>query len=222
MIPKIIHQSWKTKELKPEWIPYQESILTHHADWEYKLHTDEDNLRIIGSKYPEFLECFISLPSNIMRADAARYVYMYVMGGLYADLDYEFLKPFDLCDEAIVLPISRESASKEGLRLGNCVFASVPGHPFWKELIDSIISDPPQSIENVEESTGPMFLTRIYQEKGRQGYLTPARNLFHPITPKNENEYQETVQLNGYGIHHCHGTWRKRSGLLGFLRRKLK
>ena len=33
-----------------------------------------------------------------------RYIYMELFGGLYLDLDYQFLKPFDLNDKVLVLP----------------------------------------------------------------------------------------------------------------------
>ena len=57
-----------------------------------------DNLAFVKSEYPDFVDVFVGLPKNIMRADVIRYLLMDKLGGLYLDTDYEMLKPFDLID----------------------------------------------------------------------------------------------------------------------------
>ena len=55
-----------------------ESALTecpHHRLW-----TDEQNLKFVEELYPWFLKVFLLL-SHIMKADAARYMYMHHYGG---------------------------------------------------------------------------------------------------------------------------------------------
>jgi hypothetical protein len=44
---------------------------------------------------PEYLFLYDRLPKNIMRADMSRLAYMYIYGGVYADLDLEPLRPLD-------------------------------------------------------------------------------------------------------------------------------
>ena len=41
-IPKIIHQTWKTKEVPEKWKKSQEEWQRLHPDWLYILWTDED------------------------------------------------------------------------------------------------------------------------------------------------------------------------------------
>lgn len=60
------------------------------------------------SEFPEFYSVYNGLPKSICRADVIRYLIMFKIGGLYLDLDYEMLKPFDLLDHAVVLPFSRQ------------------------------------------------------------------------------------------------------------------
>ena len=42
-----------------------------------------------------------------MRADVIRYLIMYKIGGVYLDLDYEVLKPFEFGDHKLILPLNR-------------------------------------------------------------------------------------------------------------------
>ncbi len=103
MIPKLIHQTAKTRDLPADCLEYVEQLKRLHPDWTYKLWTDEDNLEFVTREFPEFLETYQAFPRNIMRADVIRYLIMYRLGGFYLDTDYEMLKPFDLCDREIVL-----------------------------------------------------------------------------------------------------------------------
>ena len=83
-----------------------------------------------------------------MRADVTRYLIMYKIGGLHLDLDYEFLKPFDLLNYELVLTYSRQISFGDDFDgFGNCIFASVPGHEFWKFVINEL------KIERVNEYT---------------------------------------------------------------------
>ncbi len=213
-IPKLIHQTAKTREVTDRCKPYQQRLIALHPDWEYHLWTDEDNLAFVKSEFPDFLDVFTSLPKPIMRADVIRYLLMYKLGGLYLDTDYEMLKPFDLLDYEAVL--SWESSHKPvpgGDLLCNCIFASTPGHPLFKLMIDDLKSNPPLAEDpDVISATGPKFVTRIFHRAKDLGLpvYTPSTELFSPLTPRNEREYRAILSDGvAYGIHHCYGSWRE-------------
>ena len=213
MIPKLIHQTARTGDLPKNCRPYVEKLRALHSDWTYHLWTDEDNLAFVGKEFPELAEMFTGLPRNIMRADMIRYLLMYRLGGLYVDTDYEMIKPFDLTDHDIVLCWEGDPRTGEGhFLVANSIFASSPGHPFFKMIIDELKVNPPLSADaDVETATGPGLVTRVYQSAVKAGlhpYAAPAPE-FNPITPRNARQYQEILN-NGvsYGIHHCHGSWR--------------
>lgn len=213
MIPRLIHQTAKTKEIPENWQVFQRKLIELHPGWTYKLWTDEDNYDFVKKEFPDFYPIFIGFPKNIMRADVIRYLLMYRLGGLYMDLDYEMLKPFDLLDHDIVLPWESEGDRGEGFDLiANSLFASAPGHPFWKAVLDSIAKDSPYNAEaDVEKNTGPGRISKVFFELRKQGmqFYNPPRMWFNPPTPRGPREYRNTVN-NGvsYGIHHCNGTWR--------------
>ena len=211
-IPRLIHQTAKTRELTPQCEVYQRKLLSLHPDWQYHLWTDEDNLGFVSREFPDFLETFVSLPKPIMRADVIRYLLMYKLGGLYLDTDYEMLRPFDLLNFEAVLPWESCKYQGEGI-LCNSIFASVPGHPLFKLMIDDLKANPPLGPNlNVLQATGPEFVTRVYRRAAGlnlQIYMAP-KELFSPPTPCNEREYRAIIRDGvAYGIHHCHGSWRE-------------
>jgi mannosyltransferase OCH1-like enzyme len=210
MIPKLIHQTAKTADIPEKWRSFQARLKELHPNWTYKLWTDADNLAFVTREYPDFLPVFTGLPKNIMRADVIRYLLMYRLGGLYMDLDYEMLKPFDLNEHDIVLPWEGgHSPGQE--RICNSIFASAPGHPFWKMAIDALAANPPKGDGPVEDQTGPGFLTGIMKRAEAAGMqlYRPDWQLFSPFIPASKRAYRRLVKAGtAYGIHYCHGTWR--------------
>jgi mannosyltransferase OCH1-like enzyme len=217
MIPKLLHQTAKTRDIPTKWQGFQRKIQALHPDWTYKLWTDEDNLAFVTAEFPDFLDIYVKLPSNIMRADVIRYLLLYRLGGVYMDLDYEMLKPFDLNEKGVVLPWESEGEFGPGNdKICNAFLASEPGHPFFKLCIDDLKANPPLSTKHIdpEATTGPLFVTRMYHQAVRMNIpvYAPRRELFMPA-PFRTGRQQRSIRRKGvsYGIHHCDGSWRQYS-----------
>ena len=213
-IPKIIHQTWKTHTIPEKWWPFTEKVKELNPDWEYRLWSDADNDRLVKQEFPAFYDIFTGFSKNIMRADVIRYLIMYKIGGVYLDLDYEMLKPFDFDDHAVVLPMNRSvSFGDPEDAIGNCIFASIPNHQFWKDVIDDLQGNPPivTDYPQVIDATGPGLLTRIFFSKEYPDVYTPERIFYHPPTP-NRQKSVDSIKANGVslGIHHPWGSWRER------------
>lgn len=214
-VPSIIHQTWKNYNVPDHWKNYVDKVKALHPNWQYMLWTDDDNNAFVKEEFPQFYPVFQAFEKNIMRADVIRYLIMYKIGGLYLDLDYEMLTPFQYSDKDLVLPLSREFVlgDKRDL-LGNCIFASAPGHIFWKNVIDNLKKMPPRvnNYMDVLGATGPAFLTRIFNEGKYSDACLPHRMVFHPPNPSNHYEYIEILQ-NGVsqGIHHASGSWKEKT-----------
>ncbi|KAK9357144.1 hypothetical protein V1504DRAFT_494617 [Lipomyces starkeyi] len=145
-VPKLIHQSWSTH-------------------WQWVLWTDEDNLNLVKKYFPWFLEYYQKLPGEIYRADLVRNMYMYLYGGMYADLDIECLRPANELFETYNITTVPYKSTYDGShhrssntkqerkaffgRMGtndtfnhsmpNAWMASTPGHPFFLLSLDSVI-----------------------------------------------------------------------------------
>lgn len=76
-IPRHIHQSWKDKHVPEFFHNWPWTWKHYHPHWTYTLWTDEDNRRLVEHHYPWFLKTYDSLPKPVMKADAARYLYMH-------------------------------------------------------------------------------------------------------------------------------------------------
>ena len=223
MIPKIIHQTWKTHEVPEKWQAYTNKVQELNPDWEYRLWSDEDNEQFVREEFPEFFETFQSFSLPIMRADVIRYLIMYKIGGVYLDLDYEMLQPFSYKDDALVLPLNRsKNSGDEADGLGNCIFASESGHPFWADVIDDLQMNPPdvKDFSQVIDATGPMLLTRIFYSNHYGGVTLPERMIYHPFSPRNARQREKIVR-NGVsmGIHHTWGSWRDRWTFMNIMKK---
>jgi len=150
----------------------------------------------------------------IMKIDMFRYFLMYKYGGLYTDMDYLMFKPFDLLDNKVVIPTNRDRDDNNNIScLGNCIFASVPNHPFWKSLMDTLFKVdrknlPFSGFDNVIKSTGPLFVFDMYNRYLKKDDINiPERMLFHPPTKKHNQYIKELKKKGCYGMHICTGVW---------------
>ena len=72
-IPKIVHQTWKSRSDLPETFrPWMTSWLRQNKDWEYWLWSDDDIRLLITTVFPQYLSVFDSYPAQGYRVDAFR------------------------------------------------------------------------------------------------------------------------------------------------------
>ena len=94
MIPLIIHQIWHSPEYdRMDGTP--QSWKSINPDWEYRLWLDQELEDFFAKDYPNLLELYLSFPTNVQRADLARYVLLHRFGGVYADMDTDCLAPLE-------------------------------------------------------------------------------------------------------------------------------
>lgn len=166
-IPKIIMQTWKNKRVPKRWQQSPESIKEHMPDWEYVLMTDDDNRKFVQKHFPRFLPYYDNFPYGIQRADAIRYMWLYVNGGIYMDLDFKVLKSFDQLfynDNEVFFVLS----GNVGSCITNSFMASKPGCKVWLDMLDWMMNDLPWWCVGkhmvVMNSTGPIGLNYVVKQ----------------------------------------------------------
>jgi hypothetical protein len=220
MIPKIIHQTYHDHALPEIYALCAKQIIGLHPEYTYKLWTDDDMYTFMRTEFPTYWNKFAALPRTIMQIDMFRYFLMYKYGGIYADLDYYVLRPLDglLADKELVLPVMEETQDGAPLRIGNCIFASSPEHPFWKKLMDSLFTidrytvefDSDANVETSEFGTGSgfvHFMWHSYMSDDKSIYL-PCKQMFHPPSKQSLLHLERLRAQGAYGMHWGSGVWR--------------
>ena len=167
VIPKIIHQTWKTSDLKTLPLAFREYHLKWirlNPNWFIKIWSDQDMLHMVQEYYPKWYPLFeqkrVGGLSAVMKADVFRYMLMETFGGVYVDMDMEPLKPVDE-----LITVLKEKQQKQGRGDGNsnlrcllgqeplehavlleykshficnAMLASTPHHPLWTTLLEKV------------------------------------------------------------------------------------
>jgi hypothetical protein len=111
LIPRIVHQIWKTKNVS------NYPIKSSHNDWKknslyknytIKLWTDDEVNELIRLKYSFLYKTYQSYRIPIQRVDIARLVILHFEGGIYTDLDVYpgHISTDELCNYRFVAPLA--------------------------------------------------------------------------------------------------------------------
>ena len=225
-IPRIIHQIYFDQSGPPAYLlDISQSWKELNPDWEYKFWNGNDVNSFIQEYYPELIPAYNSLRYDVQRWDAIRYLILYKMGGLYVDMDYE-------CTETIT-PILCNTICAMGLEpnghairiykpyiVGNAFMATIPGHPYFKEIIDEVFYRKGQECLETDElvlnTTGPYMTTRLYDKSLYKDQITliPSE-LIAPLTSRDVGNFLkgnksldfEAKIEKSFAVHYFLGSW---------------
>jgi mannosyltransferase OCH1-like enzyme len=196
-------------------------------DWKYRFWTDATNDALVEEVFPQHLKIFRKIQRGVVKADIARYMYLFAYGGFYFDIDYKMLRPIDegMLSHGCVLPLSR--SSETSFRIGNSVIGSESGQPFWADFIAHIFSTAgltDLSEVKVEEITGPDGITAFFLSRRHlyPNIYLAERPIFHPIHTR--AGFLSKTEPRTIGIHLSWGSWRTKNllkAMVQFTRRKV-
>lgn len=224
-IPRLIHQTWKTRDIPPEFQALQRSWIDRNPGFAYRFWTDADIDRFVAEEHPALLPVFRGYADPIARIDLARYLILRRFGGVYADLDFECLRPVDglLDGRSFVVGLEPEEhgrlakAVERGLPRILCpsFLASVPGHPFWDHLLARLVEA--RHCSDVLDATGPFLLTRAhggYRGEGPAAVTVLPPDLLYPVTKEEcwsgrlfDLAFWEQATRRAYALHYWEGSW---------------
>jgi mannosyltransferase OCH1-like enzyme len=219
-IPKIIHQTWFGGEVPEKYHALQESWKKNHPDWQYILWTKEkiDEFGLIHK------EIFDEATNYATKSDIARIEILYRMGGLYADMDTECLKPMDIfhhcCDFYSCGPIVGSKGIYVPIEM--CLFGSRPGHPILKKMIEGLkTADPKATGRKIMNESGPVFFgKKIFEALTKQPldrvvifptsyFLTLPHDVGYPDPNlyKDKSKIVKWIREETYVVHYWHTNW---------------
>jgi hypothetical protein len=168
MIPKIIHQTWKSKSDLPDNFRYwSDTFKKLNPDFDYRIYDDVDNQNLIKKYSPRLLEIYDSYSLEIYRVDIARIMYLIIYGGFYLDMDFQCLNSLEkYCsyDDMVLCQMGTNSNFEHSIP--NAIIFSPKGHPFLYFYLYQIIERQKEilksggSEEAPEFATGPVMLKK--------------------------------------------------------------
>ena len=164
MLPKIIHQTWKTRDsLSPAQAHWRASFQQLNPAFEHRLYDDADNAALVAAHAPGLKPIYDSFPKEIYRVDFVRALYLFLSGGFYADLDFQCLQPLDKYLPAEAVIFGRMGTMEEFEHsIPNAMMASPPFDGFWIFYLRHICALQSRvqdwSRTRVEYVTGPVAL----------------------------------------------------------------
>ena len=220
-IPKIIIQTWKTKNIPEKYKNDIQSLKNYNKNYQYIFFSDDDIEYFLKTHYPKYYETYKKLPVKIQKIDFFRYIAVYHYGGFYFELDITALYSLDeLLDYECVFPvdsiITPNICNKNRLKkycslgmnilLGQYAFGAKPNNNFIKTLIDGIHNNIDNYIKKYEKygktlqyvysSTGPDYVTDIYIDYNKKDEI-------HIL------DFDYAQYFGKYAKHNHSGTWKE-------------
>jgi len=158
-IPQVVHQTFRTRRLKPELAASVEEMRRRNPNWDYRFYDDNDLHDYVSRHYgPDFVSYFEAINDRYApaKADLFRYLLMYREGGLYLDIKSQATRPLDevidRSDQFLISqwrngPDSRyrtwglhsELRNVPGGEYQQWFILAAPGHPFLRAAIESVL-----------------------------------------------------------------------------------
>ena len=141
MIPNILWQTWKTKDIPEKLKHMVQSWDAFAPELEKKFMDDQEAAAFILKHFgDETYSLYVALPQAIMRADFWRLAVVYIYGGYYADLDVILHQRFfNLIPNNVEVMFAQEGAG-----LSNWMFGAIPKHPAFKKAIEWMLKEAKQ------------------------------------------------------------------------------
>lgn len=210
MIPRILHFVFLNLGVNPMNPDHQTFVigwLAKHPGWQVYFWTKDTIPPLVNQKLYDSSECMG------IRSDLVRYQVLYEHGGVYFDVDFKCLgslEPF--LDREVLLSWEGEFSPNTSGSLGNAVMGCVPGHPFFKRLLDNQVEYIKTHPGDAVEQTGPNYVTRMYNDWTPKFETIENRRVFFPCHHDEPHEtsanYPEAV-----ADHYWAGSWRKKSNV---------
>jgi mannosyltransferase OCH1-like enzyme len=230
MIPKILSQTWKSRDLPADAARLVEGWRRLNPEFEFRFFDDAGCRAVMAEAFPQFLDAYDALPRPVMRADVFRYAVVHRDGGVYADIDMECVKPVApvlASGECIVSVEAHLGATRQaelgyasGVQIANCIFAAAPGHPFFRRAVERAFelfaAHDPSAPAPVEDITGPRMLTRLLSDEPRPDVtVLPQIVLMAPLGYPDIWPFNRHVHAR----HRIFGTWKGEAAATSLWRR---
>lgn len=207
MIPKILHQTFKSNQLPwlTQW--HINRILNRNPEYTYEFYDDDRICEMIQHNYGTNLRnLYDRINIGAAKADLFRYTVLYQFGGIYLDIDSSIKINLD----HYILPTDQAIICFESMMEFYVQWALIfaPKHRFLERTIELII----QNIEansypyDVHKMTGPTVYTRAIKaclaEKN-------GDNDYRLVKPDYDGHFQFSYPMSKFFLYGLKKNWKK-------------
>lgn len=206
-IPKIIHQIWLGGPFPDRFKNYQQTWKAHHPDWHYKLWTEED-IPFFNFRNKDI---FMQATNYGEKSDIWRYEILEQFGGLYVDVDFECIKPFDELHYLFDLYVGIQPLDTTIVQLGIGIIGSCAHHPLLQACIHLLKSM--RDKKQIIIRTGPLFFTSLFMalKNGSLRTIALPASYFYPRGYTQKAAVAEIwLKPESLAVHHWAGSWLKK------------
>jgi len=184
----------------------------HNAIYEHHFWTDSAVRTLLRIYFPQHIsDLYDQYPHDINRADMRKYILLYLVGGVYADLDTECIKQLDILNNYTGCVFSQEpelhkiflyNKSKQSVYISSSFIACTAFHPLVRYVIDLLPKYASNAAnlkwnDNILNSTGPTFLTEAVEQYIKQQdtnqstvFISPAEWFVPTFDPINTQTFK--------------------------------
>lgn len=138
-IPKVIYQSWKTKELPEKMSEMVEKTKKMNPEYTHEIWDDNDCREFLFKHFGEnYANAFDILIPGAFKCDFWRYAVLYINGGIYMDMDMTPEVPFREIlreDDKFVSIVDQKNGNCSDSAIYQAFIACVPKHQI---MLDSL------------------------------------------------------------------------------------
>lgn len=214
-IPKTIHFIWLGSNLPQQCQEMIDTWKTFHAHWEIKVWTDHD-VATFGLQNQTAFDAALNWGE---KSDIFRYEILYRYGGIYVDIDFECLQPFDDLHKSCEFYTGFIGGIGHPCLL-NGLIGSMPGHPILKACIDNVKVGPgDHHASRIFEDTGPYLFTNMFLDcasemaKGETVAFPPSFFYPFPATMRDLQDKREIkqrfIRQESMCVHYWSSNWQK-------------
>ncbi len=193
MIPRKIHQVWiqddelpeKLWECRRSWWRYQD------RGWEYQMWHGGEIRELLESHFPHLVPCYDNARSHSSRSNFARYIILYLYGGVYVDTDMKSVRDIDRLMDGHEFVVCRETPHQ----LATCIIASIPFHPILSRCLAYYKDHLYDPYQMSYLASGPVFFSKRFGE-----HIRANRVSGDAINPNADENVERDEEAPGDGI----------------------
>ena len=175
MIPKIIYQTWKTKEPNTSIDKLRNTWINKNPEFDYEYYDDNDIKMFIREHFDDRVNtCYDKILNGSLKADFFRYCVLFIKGGLYIDIDISCEKTLTTIfnfDDTHLITTTDNCRNNKNDRIYQAFLGGEPQSALFMNAINHICTciESRKHQSNIFELSGPTIFSKLLKQYMNEG-----------------------------------------------------